>query len=81
METIVEQVAADANVKVVVHNKPKGEDGKTQGMSRRSRRRRRSVVGDGGQGSPRVPSPSTPPRLQGQSISTSRSPPAWRTRW
>ena len=30
METIVEQVAADANVKVVVHNKPKGEDGKTQ---------------------------------------------------
>ena len=30
METIVEQVATDADVKVVVHNKPKGEDGKTQ---------------------------------------------------
>ena len=30
METIVEKVAEDAGVKVVVHNKPKGEDGKAQ---------------------------------------------------
>lgn len=30
METVVETVAAEANIKVVVHNKPKGEDGNAQ---------------------------------------------------
>ena len=83
METIVEQVAADANVKVVVHNKPKGEDGKTQADELVA------VAVDGGlvvawwpRKPPRVPSPSTPPRLlRPRASSLSRSPPAWRTRW
>ena len=83
METIVEKVAEDAGVKVVVHNKHKGEDGKAQADELVA------IAVDGSlvvgavakEAAEGALTAHANEAIKAKASRSSRSPPVWRTRW